>query len=108
MVTAGVQATLMHWRQARLIQESAWHRLAQFEVALQRITPAEAERIVAARLAWFLGPVRDRATLPQDPLFPLGRPWLAEALGDRIEVRPRDVINWCAKGGPGNRRRCGG
>jgi len=98
VVTAGVQATLMHWRQTGQIQESAWHRLAQFEVALQRVTPAEAERIVAVRLACFLAPCRGRAALPQDALFPLGQAWLAEALRSKIDVRPRDVINWAREG----------
>src|SRR5262249_3240019 len=58
VATAGVQATLLPWRQARVIQDSAWDRLAQFEVQLQRVTPDEAERIVAARLGRFLEPFR--------------------------------------------------
>jgi hypothetical protein len=98
VVSAGVQATLLHWRQARVIQDSAWDRLAQFEVALQRITPAEAERIVAARLACFFEPWRGRAALPQGPLFPLGEAWRAEALRDKIDLRPRDVINRAREG----------
>ncbi len=98
VVTAGVQATLLHWRQKGLIQESAWHRLAQFEVPLQRVSPADAERIVAARLAQFLAPFRNQLGWPPDPVFPLGRAWLAEVLHNRIDLRPREVINWAREG----------
>jgi hypothetical protein len=98
VVTAGVQATLLHWRQARVIQDSAWDRLAQFEVSLQRVTPAEAERIVVARLADFFGPFRGRPALPRDPFFPLGEAWRAEFLRDKIDLRPRDVLNWAREG----------
>jgi hypothetical protein len=98
VVTAGVQATLLPWRQARVIQDSAWDRLAQFEVQLLRVTPPEAERIVAARLARFFEPFRGRAVLPPDPLFPLGEAWRAEALRDKVDLRPRDVINRAREG----------
>jgi hypothetical protein len=98
VVTAGVQATLLHWRQAGVIQESAWDRLAQFEVRLQRVTPAEGERIVAARLADFFGPFRGRAALPRDALFPLGEAWRGEFLSDKIDLRPRDVISRAREG----------
>jgi hypothetical protein len=96
VVTAGVQATLLHWRQARVIQDSAWDRLAQFEVRLHRVTPPEAERIVAARLADFFGAFRGR--LPPDPLFPLGPAWRADFFRDRADLRPRDVINEAREG----------
>jgi hypothetical protein len=98
VVTAGVQATLLHWRQARVIQESAWDRLAQFEVRLQRVSAPEAERIVAVRLARFFEPLRGRAALPPDRLFPLGETWRAEHLSDKADLRPRDVINWAREG----------
>ena len=98
VVTAGVQATLLHWRQRRVIQDSAWDRLAQFEVRLQRVTPAEAERIVAARLADFFEAFRGQARLPTAPLFPLGEAWRAEFLRDKVDLRPRDVVNWVREG----------
>jgi hypothetical protein len=93
VVTAGARATLLHWHQARAIPDSAWGRIAQFEVGLRRVSPAEAGRIVAARLAHFFEPFRGRPALPQDPLFPLGVTWRQRALGDTVELRPRDVLN---------------
>jgi hypothetical protein len=102
VVTSGVQATLMEWLPEKVIQESAWHRVAQFEIALQRVTVPEATGIVAARLERFLEPFHEldpvRQRLEEDPLFPLGRPWLREFLEDKIAVRPRDVINWAREG----------
>ena len=35
-----------------------------------------------------------RRQLHEDTLFPLGRDWLDERLGDGIEFRPRDVLTW--------------
>jgi hypothetical protein len=102
VVTAGIQASLLHWRTEKVIQDSAWDRLAQFEARLQRVTPAEAERIVAARLARFLEPFRDcdgvRERLREDALFPLGGAWREEFLGGKIELRPRDAINGAREG----------
>ena len=45
-VTAGVQSTLVHWRQTQVIQHSAWDRLAQFEVGLQRLTAEQSRQLV--------------------------------------------------------------
>jgi hypothetical protein len=59
VVTAGIQATLLRWREVKVIQDSAWDRLAQFKVALQRLTPQEARSLVAARLAPFRASVVD-------------------------------------------------
>jgi hypothetical protein len=98
VVSAGVQASLLDWCQTRVIQESAWHRLAQFEVRLQRVTSAEAERIVAERLRQYFAPFRGRAGWPSDPLFPLGEAWRSEFLRDKADLRPRDVINWAREG----------
>jgi hypothetical protein len=96
-VTAGVQATLHGWRE-RVIQQSAWDRLAQFQVQLQRLTPAEAEEVVAARLAAYFASYSGAEGLAraveQDRLFPLGRAWAERALAPRVHVRPRDVLNW--------------
>ncbi len=58
-VTAGVQSTLFQWRQARLIQDSAWDRLAQFVVGLQRLTADQARQLVHARLMEFFAPFTD-------------------------------------------------
>jgi hypothetical protein len=102
VVTAGVQATLLQWREGRVIQESAWHRLAQFEVQLHRLSAGEALEVVRARLRAFLAPYADagaiRLLLRRDHLYPLGRGWYERHLRDRVDVRPRDVINWAREG----------
>jgi hypothetical protein len=102
VVTAGVQDTLVRWHQNRVIQESAWDRLAQVEIMLQRLKPAEAASIVEARLRHVLEPFADIELVQkrrwEDPLFPLGEAWRQRFFGDRIEVRPRDAINWAREG----------
>src|SRR5262249_34455663 len=101
VVIAGIQATLLRWRDERVIQDSAWDRLAQFTVSLQRVPTAETRRIVAARLERFLPPSLDLDGVPdrlrEDPLFPLGSAWLDGRLGDKIDLRPRDLINWACE-----------
>jgi hypothetical protein len=39
-----------------------------------------------------------QALLQRDPLFPLGRGWVADFLEDKVELRPRDVLNWAREG----------
>jgi hypothetical protein len=102
VVTAGVQDTLVRWHQHRVIQESAWDRLAQVEIMLHRLPPAEAAAIIAARLRSFLEPFADIEAVQkrrrEDALFPLGETWRQRLLGDRVEIRPRDAINWAREG----------
>ncbi|HVS37394.1 MAG TPA: ATP-binding protein [Gemmataceae bacterium] len=102
VVTAGVQATLLRWRELRVFQDSAWDRLTQFEVALQRLNRSEARRIVAARLEKIVTPFVEaepvRRRLHEDDLFPLGRRWEEIYFRDRLAVRPRDVINGAREG----------
>jgi hypothetical protein len=102
VVTVGVQASLLRWREMKVIQDSAWDRLAQFEVHLLRLTPEESRRIVTARLEKVVQPfvrlesVRQRSR--QDPLFPLGRIWADEFFRDKIHLRPREVLNGAREG----------
>jgi hypothetical protein len=102
VVTAGVKDTLVRWHETRVIQESAWDRLAQLEINLQRLKPAEAVAIIEARLRDFLEPFADievvRKRRQEDALFPLGAAWRERFLGDRSEIRPRDAINWAREG----------
>jgi hypothetical protein len=102
VITAGIQASLLRWRGDKIIQDSAWDRLAQFQVRLQRIRTGEAVALVAARLAHFLEPFRNlepvRQRLAEDALFPLGRPWQEAFLKDKTDLRPRDVLNWAREG----------
>jgi hypothetical protein len=102
VVVSGIQATLLQWRSHKVIQDSAWDRLAQFEIALQRIRVTDGCSIIAARLqqvlepATQLEPVRQR--LQEDYLFPLGKAWADEFLHNKVEVRPRDMLSWAREG----------
>jgi len=57
---------------------------------------------VEARLRHFLEPFADIELVQrrrrEDALFPLGEEWRQRFFGDRIEVRPRDAINWAREG----------
>ena len=96
VVMAGIQSSMLRWRELRVFQDSAWDRLAQFEIALHRLTPQESRRIIAARLEKItapfveLPPVRQRRQ--EDDLFPLGQAWAEEFFRDRIDLRPREAI----------------
>jgi hypothetical protein len=102
VVTAGVKATLVQWRNDGVIQQSTWDRLAQHIVELQRINSADARQIVAARLRpfqeplWLPGPVKE--LVRHDALFPLGEEWAHQVFAGKIEVRPRDVVSWAREG----------
>jgi hypothetical protein len=100
VVTAGIQASLLRWYEEKVVQESAWHRLAQLEVRLHRLTSAEALQLVHVRLNDFLAPYAHLlpAEVRHDDLFPLGRAWHDRFLRDKVDLRPRDVINWAREG----------
>lgn len=102
VVTAGVKSSLLDFRNRKIIQDSAWDRVAQIEITLQRISVAEARHIVAVRLEQFLRPFQGLPAvgeqMQRDPLFPLGEKWAKEFLDGKIEVRPRDVLNWAREG----------
>jgi hypothetical protein len=102
VVTAGVKDTLVRWQQERVIQTSAWDRLAQLEITLQRLQPDQARAIIEARLHHFLAPFTDHELIRKrrrdDALFPLGQSWQEQFFGDRVEIRPRDAINWAREG----------
>src|SRR5581483_5206812 len=89
--------SLLEWKSRKVIQDSAWDRLAQFEVPLHRISPEAGRQIVRARLERFLEPFAEadavRQRTAEDALFPLGTAWADEFFRDRIDVRPRDVVN---------------
>ncbi len=102
VITAGVKDTLVRWHENRVIQSSAWDRLAQESLTLQRLKPAEATAIVEARLRNFLELFTDIELVQQrwrqDALFPLGEAWRQRFFGERIEIRPRDALNWAREG----------
>lgn len=101
-VTAGVKDTLLRWHDNRVIQASAWDRLAQESITIQRVNPAEAKAIVEARLRDFLEPFADIALVQkrcqEDALFPLGEAWRERFFRDRADIRPRDAISWAREG----------
>ncbi len=102
VVTTGVKASLLDFRNRKIIQDSAWDRVAQVEITLQRVSVAEARHIVAIRLEQFLRPFRELSAvgeqMQRDALFPLGETWARGFLDGKIEVRPRDVLNWAREG----------
>src|SRR5262249_14234867 len=101
VVTAGVQPTLQRWREVGVVQDSAWHRIAQETIHLSRITAGEARQVVQARLDGFFAPFAALPPVAQvregDPLFPLGSVWEEHHLRGQ-DLRPRDVINWARDG----------
>src|SRR5260370_17015943 len=56
VVISGIQATLLQWRGHKVIQDSAWDRLAQFEIALHRTTAPKAFPTLPAPLPRFFHP----------------------------------------------------
>jgi hypothetical protein len=76
--------------------------LSQYEIELQPITPPEARKILQARLQPYqeafhaVEPVWKM--VQKDLLFPLGESWAQSVLTDKLELRPRDVINWAREG----------
>ncbi len=102
VVTAGIQPTLVRWRQEGVVQGSAWDRIGQFELRLQPLTPAQAQHLVGARLDDFLTPFATLAPVEErrrnDPLFPLGRAWSEQHLLRSAEIRPRQVISLAREG----------
>ena len=102
VITSGIQATLLEWRRAGVVQSSAWDRIAQIEVPLQRLKPGLAEQLVRVRLRDFLAPFGSLDKVVQareeDPLFPLGRAWRQRTLHTLIEPRPRDVVSLAREG----------
>ncbi len=102
VITSGVRAVLTRWEVDGVIARSTWERLALHEVELQRVSVSEARQIVQARLQPFqepflcLEPVKEHVA--NDYLFPLGEKWAEEFLAGKLEVRPRDVVNWAREG----------
>jgi len=98
LITSGVKQALLAYRDDGVIPEAAWDRLAQYKVELNRISSSDARKILEARLERFHEPFLEieelRRHLDLDTLFPLGRNWLEQQLGDGIEFRPRDVLTW--------------
>jgi len=97
VVTAGVQATLVGWRQQRVFQDSAWDRLAQVQVQLLKLSPGQARQLLEKRLSLFFESAGDLSAVHrlsfEDSLFPLGRRWFDKVLAEQVEVRPREAIS---------------
>jgi AAA ATPase domain len=102
VILAGVQASLLDWREKRVIQDSAWDRVAQVKVQLGRIGASDAEQMVRTRLQRFLEPFSGLplvvAHRTSEPLFPLPPEWYKQHLQDHVDLRPRDVVNHACEG----------
>jgi hypothetical protein len=96
VVISGVQQTLLQLLKDGTIPQAIWDRITEQSVQLAMISPAEARRLLEARLERFLEPFRSIAPLRekafQNPLFPLGEVWFDASYAALPEVRPRDVI----------------
>jgi hypothetical protein len=102
VVTSGVRASLERWHDNLVVQHSAWDRLAQFEILLQRLNVEQAAQLIHARLHSYLLPFAGLEAIQrrrrEDAFFPLGNDWFQRQFHDRHDVRPRDVINWAREG----------
>lgn len=102
VITSGVQPTLLRWKTEKVITDSSWDRLAQYEIEVQPVNVSEARQIVQARLQPFQEALRALAPVwklvQKDVLFPLGESWSQQALAQKMDLRPRDVMNWAREG----------
>lgn len=98
VVTSGVKQSMLEFERDGVIPQAAWDRLAQFTIELNRISAAEARKIVEERVQRFMTPFKQveglSALRARDPLAPIGTEWLDKRLESVIEIRPRDIINW--------------
>ncbi len=97
VVTAGIQPSLVGWKERGIIQDSAWDRICQVHVQLLKMSPAQARLLLEVRLRKFFEPFEEVPELRQrvfeDSLFPLGTRWFQYHVGAAVEVRPREVLN---------------
>ncbi|QDV23359.1 PD-(D/E)XK nuclease family protein [Aureliella helgolandensis] len=98
VVTSGVRGRILELQQSTVVNTASWDRIAQIRIEIGRISPIQAEQLIAVRLDSFLAPFADLPQIQEltamDRLFPLGRRWLSGRIGNALELRPRDVINW--------------
>ncbi len=109
VITAGLHERLTDFAREKTIKTSSWDRVAQEQIQLQRIHKRgfdQVRELIAVRLEGFFNTRLEAAVHPEqtvrrikelrssDPLFPMGSDWWNEVIGDAVEVRPRDVINW--------------
>ena len=98
VICAGVRTSIYRLRDQAIISEAAWDRVAEHVVELQEVSGDHAHRLVAARIGDFLAPFSALKPLDapraRDPLFPLGAAWFQATFGEKLQVRPRDVVSW--------------
>lgn len=101
VITAGIQTTLDDWRERRIIPASAWDRLAQSQISLDRIDQRQARQLLERRLQCFLAPFEGNPDVRQrvfeDSLFPLGSTWFDVQFHEGQQIRPRDVLSGAAE-----------
>ena len=77
--------------------DSIWVAIPTWQVSFW-----QARQIVQARLQPFQEPFLSlnavKTLVQKDYLFPLGEVWAEEFFAGKIDVRPRDVINWAREG----------
>lgn len=98
VITSGVRGRLKEMQQSGIVNPASWDRIAQHRIDIGRITPDESRELLEARLASFVEPFSEvpeiQDWIAADGLFPLGSDWFTDRVGEALDVRPRDVINW--------------
>ncbi len=98
VVTSGLQTRMADFERDGAIVASAWDRLIEYRLVLNRVAPGLAREMLRARLRSLDGPLADVEPVfsirRRDPLFPLGDAWFESRVDGLVEIRPRDAINW--------------
>lgn len=97
VVFCGVKETMEQFRDRQVIGEAAADRLFQHELAIHRIFPEQACKLVESRLekitTRFAEVEEVRQRLQADSLFPLSQHWLNESTRGMPDLRPRDILS---------------
>jgi hypothetical protein len=98
VLCAGVDVSMNQLRERQVIVPAAWDRVAEYLVELEEVTADHARSLILARTKDFLQPFAALKALDaprrRDSLFPLGEAWFQATFGQKLQVRPRDVVTW--------------
>lgn len=96
---SGVKTNIYDAKDAGFFTSAVWDRIAENVIELNALRPAEARKLVEARIEAALEPFSTvqevNRHLKLDTLFPLGKDWFDESIGSEPHVRPRQVLVTC-------------
>jgi hypothetical protein len=96
-VTAGIQPSLVGWHDNKVIQDSAWDRMAQIKLQVTELTPGQARQLLEVRVRRFFEAFEDVPEAHQmmfdDTLFPVGVRWFEKRMEGLTHIRPREILN---------------